>query len=128
MLAVFVSGIVVGVFGHRVYAVKSVTATLSQKPPTPEQWREQYISEMTARLKLDAGQVHQINLILDDTRAKMEALKEKGKPERKAIYEGQVAQVENLLRDDQKREYRVFREERRRRMKEREKREAAARN
>ena len=122
LLAVFVCGIVVGVFGHRVYAVKSVSATLApQPPPNPEQWRKQYVAEMTTRLGLQADQVAKVNVILDETRTKMEALKAQGHAERKAIYEAQVARIDTLLNDQQKVEYGKLREERRQRRLEREK-------
>lgn len=115
LLAVFVSGIVVGVFGHQVYSVKSVSATL--QPSTPEQWRKQYMAELTDRLKLDAGQVHQIDAIMDDTRAKVQAVKERSRPEMKAIYDQQVGKIESVLKEDQKKQYALFREERKRKIK-----------
>lgn len=112
LLAVFVSGIVVGVFGHQVYSVKTVSATL--QPSSPEEWRKQYMTELTNRLKLDRSQVQQINAIMDDTRAKFHAAKERSRPEMKAIYEEQVARIAALLSDGQKKEYTLFREERKR--------------
>ena len=127
LFAVFVCGIVVGVFGHRVYAVKTVNATLRAAPQSPEEWRRQYMSEMTERLKLDTAQVSKVNSILDETRVKMEALKASGNSERKAIYDLQVAQIESLLEDSQKREYAKIREERRQKRLEREKREGGSR-
>ncbi|HYZ86874.1 MAG TPA: hypothetical protein VE621_20830 [Bryobacteraceae bacterium] len=122
-LAVFVSGIVVGVFGHRVYAVKTVSA-VQQNPPSPEQWRAQYVSDMRSRLKLNDEQVQQINGILDDTRHKVKAVKDRYKPELKTIYDEQVARVELLLNEAQIKEYAAFREERKKIAQENEKKQS----
>jgi hypothetical protein len=118
--AVFLSGIVVGVFGHSVYEVKTVSATL-QPPPSPEQWRKQYLTDLSERLQLNADQVSKVDMILIEAGAKVKAVKDRYKPEMKAIYHEQVRQIDLLLDDKQKSEYALFREERKKRMKEWEK-------
>ncbi len=111
LLLVFVSGVVVGVLGHRLYTASSVIAT-RQNPRTPEEYRQKYLAEMRTRLKLDEAQVKQLNTILDNTRDQFRDFREKHKSEFKAIQDGQVAKINALLNDTQRAEYERMRQER----------------
>lgn len=107
---VFLSGALVGVAGHRLYATRGVSA--DAQPTSPEDFRRQYVQEMTSRLKLNAEQVSQLNVILDDTRARYRSLKDKYKPEMKTIQEEQVQKVREFLSEEQRVEYEKLRKER----------------
>ena len=111
MLAVFLSGVVVGGFGHRLYTAKSVSATAPSRPD-PEEYRRRYITELKARLDLNDEQLRQVNGILDQTRERFKQLREKHRPEMKAIHDGQVSQINSILTEPQRVEYEKFRAER----------------
>lgn len=105
MLAVFLTGTAVGAFGHRLYTVKSVIASPAQPPRSPDEWRRQFMDEMHTRLKLDSEQVTQLGTILDDTRVKFRAVRDKYKPEMKALHDEQVNRIKSMLTESQRDEY-----------------------
>lgn len=109
---VFASGLVVGGFGHRLYTVKSVSATTSAKKKTPDEYRSEYMAEMRQRLSLTAQQAKDLEVILDGTRAKYREFRERTKPEMEAIQNGQTNAIRALLDDKQKQEYELMRAER----------------
>lgn len=117
MLAVFLSGVVVGGFSHRLYTVKSVDAK-QEAALSPEEWRRKYIAEMTSRLGLLPEQVSQLNLILDETKYQYRDEKDRNKSETKRIHNGYLAKVRSILSEPQRAEYEVLREEREKRRKE----------
>ncbi|MDQ2900110.1 MAG: hypothetical protein M3Y07_09955 [Acidobacteriota bacterium] len=102
-MLVFLSGSVVGVFGHRLYMAKSVSA--GPLPRTPEQYKRKYLEEMRNRLKLDAGQVGQLSSIMDETRQRFREQHDRSKPELDQIQKEQHAKVNGLLTDGQRAEY-----------------------
>ncbi|MBI1895087.1 MAG: hypothetical protein HYS04_00925 [Acidobacteria bacterium] len=116
MLAVFLSGIVVGAFGYRLYTVNAVSARGRHTHGSPEEYRRKYVQELRTRLQLDDTQVQQLQGVLDDTRAKFEALRQKYDPEVRQIREYQTERIRALLTERQKPEYERFRQERERRM------------
>ncbi len=114
---IFLSGVAVGVFGHRLYIVSSVNAG----PPTPAEFRKQLVSEMTAKVKLRPEQVTRLNQILDQTKAKFDAADDRKKkemrPEYMAIRNEQTELIRQMLDDGQKPAFEQFRQERRERRK-----------
>ena len=126
MLAVFLSGIAVGGVGYRLYTVKSVVAVAPAPPKNPEDVRKKYIGELNEKLKLQPEQIQKINSILDETRTRYRAEKERSKAEMKKLHDGQVEQVRSILSDSQKPEYEKFHQERERQMKEMEKKRKAS--
>lgn len=124
LLAVFVSGVVVGALGYRLYMAKTVGAVSAQRSgsPSPEEFRKRYVNELRERLHLDEQQVAELNAILDRAKQRHQALREKQKPEVKAIYEQQVDEIRAMLRPEQRPEFERFREEREKKRKEMEKR------
>ncbi|HUS05038.1 MAG TPA: hypothetical protein VMZ52_01990 [Bryobacteraceae bacterium] len=114
IVAVFVSGVLVGAFGHQLYTVKTVIAKVATN--NPEEWRKKYVTEMQDRLKLDAGQTQQLNSILDQTRARYREVKERYRPEMKQIHEEQIQKVRAILNKEQQPEYDKLRRERDQRM------------
>jgi hypothetical protein len=111
---IFCSGALVGVFGHRLYTVNAVDAKTSR---SPDEWRKRYVTEMQTRLKLRADQVKQLNVILDETRERFHAARERMRPEMDAIRGQQIAEIQGILDPAQRAEYDKMREERERNMK-----------
>jgi uncharacterized protein YeaO (DUF488 family) len=109
---VFASGLVVGGFGHRLYTVKSVSATSEAKKKTPDDYRREYMAEMKQRLTLNDKQSKDLEVILDATRAKYKAFRERTKPEMDAIQSAQTEAINALLDETQRKEYALMRAER----------------
>lgn len=90
---IFGMGAATGVLAHRLYVANTVSAS--------EDWRVRYINEMHSRLKLTNLQVDKLNDILDDTRAKVRAVKDEYKPEMLKIKDDQVARIQAMLTPEQ---------------------------
>ena len=120
LLAVFVSGTVVGAFGHRLYTVSSVNAgAVQQRRPSPEEFRARYVSDLQSRLHLEPEQTTKLHTILDDTHKKFHAMRERHKPEAEKIQLEQREQIRAMLNPSQQSEYVKFVEEQDRKRKER---------
>ena len=98
-LLLFGLGAAVGALGHRYYLASTVSAK------TAEDYRNKYVSEMQAKLKLSEHQVAQLQVILDDTKANMRALRESHHPELVRIKNDQCRQVKAILSPDQGKDY-----------------------
>ncbi|MBC7924263.1 MAG: hypothetical protein H7039_01265 [Bryobacteraceae bacterium] len=107
LLAVFASGAVAGGFVVSLYKTKTVTANSA-----PRAWREQYVGNLTSRLKLSGEQVLQLNTILDETKSRYDAVKRQYKPDMDRIHGEQVDKVRAMLNSSQVPEYDRFRVER----------------
>jgi uncharacterized membrane protein len=105
MFAVFLSGALVGAFGHRLYTVRSVNAELKPSKPTPEDWRRREVHELRTRLNLEEGQVSKLNEILDHTRDRFHAMKERTRPEAEQIRQSQRNSIRAMLNASQQAEY-----------------------
>jgi hypothetical protein len=110
LLLVFGGGVAVGGFGHRLYTVKTVSATSARK--TPDDYRRAYMSEMKQRLKLTDTQSVDIEKVLDATRDRYRAFRERTKPEMDKIQTDQTREIRGILSDEQMREYDKMRAER----------------
>lgn len=110
LVLVFVSGILVGAFGQRLYSARSVNANPN---PRPDEWRQHYLEEMRRRLHVDDNQVAQVNSILDKTRERFDAVRKRMQPEMDAIHQDQIDQITALLNATQRAEYAKMLEERR---------------
>jgi hypothetical protein len=119
LLAVFGSGIAVGAFAYHSYTAKTVSARVDGPVKRdPQEWRRQYLEEISSRLQLDPTQLGHLNGILDETRARFKGLKERHKKEIDDVKAAQTEQIKSILTPVQKPEFDKFREERERRMKE----------
>jgi len=108
-----------------------------QGRPSPAEFRKRYTDDLTKAVKLDNDQVAKLGTILDDTGQEFAKLREKShpewevldkqrealakereaydkkwRPEREAIQNHQVDQINSILRDDQKKLFADFRAER----------------
>ena len=127
LLLVFLSGGVLGAFTYRLYSISPVQsgkdAGAPPKKQSPEEFRKRYVSDLTSAVKLDSGQVTALNRVLDQTRDEADklndkikrdhdAVNEKWHPDREAIHNHQVENINGLLRPDQLPLYAAFRAER----------------
>ena len=113
MLAVFVSGSMVGAFAHRLYMVRTATA---DAPPhqrrSPAEFRQRYLGEMKIRLGLDDTQTARLNEVLDHTRQRFRDFNEKHKTELSGIHEDQVREIRAMLKPEQMPLYEEYLKER----------------
>lgn len=105
---IFASGVVLGVFGHSLYAV----TTVASKGLKPEDIRKKRMAEMQTRMKLSDEQFSKINSIFEDTRAKWHEVRERYRPEMDAIESAQRDKVRAVLSPDQRAEYEKMLKER----------------
>jgi hypothetical protein len=107
---IFFSGLAVGALGHRLYATSAVAATAA--PPRPDDWRRQFIQEMVTRVHLEPEQVTALHVVLDESKTLFDQVRDKYKPEMKAIYDSQVDKVRQMLKPEQRPLYEALRLER----------------
>ncbi|MBI3684402.1 MAG: hypothetical protein HY235_28850 [Acidobacteria bacterium] len=119
LLLVFLSGALVGAFGYRLYSAKAVGATArSVRSQGHDAFRQRYLKDMESRLKLDASQMQKLVAILDETRARYKATRDRMDPEMKQIQLEQRDRIRGILSADQKPEYEKMLEERERKRRE----------
>lgn len=116
-LLLFGLGAVVGALGHRYYAATTVAAN------TAQDFRQKYVSEMKKSLKLNDHQVAELQVILDDTKAKFKAMRETQHSEMVQIKDDQLAKVKSILSQQQAGQYEAMVAEREQRAKEQEERD-----
>lgn len=112
----FVSGMAVGALSHRYYT-QGLAAAQASPLRGPEQFRQQYMAEMKARLELTPEQTQQIEAILDDMRDKFRALRELHRPHEKALQAEHTSRITAILTPAQQAEYELMRAEREERRK-----------
>jgi len=112
LVLLFLSGVAVGAFGLRLYNLHSVHANSPR--PTPEEFRRRYVEDLKSRLKLTDDQVSKLGPILDETGKQIRELREKHRPELKAIQDEQTQKIRAILDGSQQAEFSRFQEERER--------------
>jgi hypothetical protein len=112
---IFASGVLLGVFGQRLYNAAEVSA--AQSRPSPEEVRKRNIEEARARLHLTDAQVTGFNVILDESLARYRELNEKERPELQAIYQHQTERINAILTPEQLVQMEQLRQERREKQK-----------
>ena len=95
----FVCGIIAGALGDRYFSMLKVNAK------TAEDFRHQYTNEMRTRLKLTPEQIRQLDVILDETKAKYKAVRDQHRPEMVKIKDEQIERVKSILTPAQVPEY-----------------------
>jgi Spy/CpxP family protein refolding chaperone len=106
---VFASGVVLGIFGHSLYAVST---TASSKGKNPEEFRKRVIAEYRSRLQLTDDQVTKLNAIMDETRARVEETRQKMHPAYQKIRAEQNEKIRQLLSAEQQAEFDKMHKER----------------
>jgi hypothetical protein len=124
LILVFASGALVGAVAHRLYMVNTVSSGKSPDgaPPPPgkkmdpDEIRRHILADMKEKIKLDDGQVDQLDRIYDQTREQFDQMRrtmnEQMKPERDAIWAAQVEKTKGILRPDQLPLYEKYRADR----------------
>jgi hypothetical protein len=134
LILVFVSGGVLGAFAFRAYTgpstVTPASAGATPRKMSPEEFRKNYSATLAKEIKLDSEQVAKLNVILDETHAEYDKVREKSKPEwdalnkerdnlaekwrpeREAIQVRQTEKINAILRDDQRPLFAAWRAER----------------
>ena len=110
LLLVFVSGSVVGALGYRTY--NPPTARTVSTPPSPSEWRRQYIDESRSRLSLTDDQVAKLSSILDQTEARFRQARERENQEIRQIREDHFERVRTILTAEQLPKYEKLHQER----------------
>ncbi|SRR5579875_3058659 len=91
-----------------------------------EDYRQRYVNEMQSKLKLTPAQVSQLQDILDDTKAKVKAVRDSYHPQMIKIKDEQISRVKSILTPQQVPAYVQLVAERERRAKEQEERDREA--
>ncbi len=113
-ILLFGLGTVVGALAHRYYSPSVVIAN------SPESFRQTYISEMKSKLALNTKQIASLQDILDDTKAQIQAVRDRTHPEMVRIRQEQVARVKAILTSHQLPAYEKLLADRERRNREQE--------
>lgn len=116
-ILLFCFGAAVGALAHRYYASASVSAN------SAEHFRQHYVSEMQSKLNLTPSQLTQLQAILDDTKAKVKAVRDAYHPAMLKIKQEQISRVKSILTPQQIPAYDRLVAEREQRMKEQEERD-----
>jgi hypothetical protein len=109
VLLVFLSGVLVGVVGFGIFNTR---VARPGSAPGREEMLKRYREELRTRLNLRPEQVRDMDAILEDTHNRFRQLREKWRPEVRAIMDEQTERLRALLDDRQKTEYDRMREER----------------
>ena len=109
---VFASGAVLGFFSNRLYSATTVSASKAGSgKPTPEDFRKWVNTYYPERLKLTGDQVQQMNLILDESQAQVNAIHARMDPEIQAVHANQITRMNLMLTPEQQTEYEKMRKE-----------------
>src|SRR5579871_4843849 len=108
LFLVFISGAVVGALGYRMYSPPSAR---SEHRVNPEQWRKQYLDELTARVGLTPDQVTKVNAILDETDTRFNQAREQHHQAIEQIKEDHRSKLRALMTPEQLVKYEQFRAE-----------------
>jgi Spy/CpxP family protein refolding chaperone len=101
---IFASGAVLGVFGNRLY-VASRDAGKPGPRPNPEDFRKRLLDTFRDRLHLNEDQVAKLNVIMDETRSRVEETRHQMRPAYQKIHEEQDQKIRALLTPDQQVEF-----------------------
>jgi len=115
LLLVFVSGSVVGALGYRTYNPPTARGSA---PPSPSEWRHNYIEESRSRLSLSDEQVVKLTAILDQTEARFREAREHENQAIGQIRDEHVERVRTILTPEQLPKYEQLHKEREARSKE----------
>jgi len=119
LLLVFGSGAVVGALGYRTYNPPTARSG-SAPPPSPSEFRRQYMEESKARLSLTDDQVEKMGAILDQTDARFREIREHDNQLIRQIREEHFERVRGILTAEQIPKYEKLHAEREARSKQQE--------
>jgi Spy/CpxP family protein refolding chaperone len=123
LLLVFGSGAVVGALGYRTYNPPTARGSLNPPPPpSPSEWRRQYMEESKTRLSLTDDQVEKLSAILDQTDARFREIRQHDNELIRQVREDHVERVRTILTAEQIPKYEKLHAEREAKAKEQHKR------
>ncbi len=98
----FACGAAVGALGNHLYETK-VSAKNAQDmiARNAEDYRQRYLNEMQTKLNLTAAQLNHLQDILDDTKAKVKAVRDSYHPAMLKIKFDQISRVKSILTPEQ---------------------------
>lgn len=96
LLAVFLSGALVGALGYRAYKPPASNAKVS-----PEEWRKQYLRDIEQKVSLSQDQVQKVDEILEITSDRFHEARDKHNQLVKQIGDEQRANIRAILTPDQ---------------------------
>jgi Spy/CpxP family protein refolding chaperone len=109
-LLVFLSGSLVGALGYRTY--NPPTARSSSAPPSPDEWKRQYMEESRTRLNLTDDQVTKLSVLMDQTQDRFRQQHEHENEMVNEIRQDHIARVRAILTPDQLPKYEALHAER----------------
>jgi Spy/CpxP family protein refolding chaperone len=101
---IFASGAVLGAFGTRLYTA-SREASKPGPRPNPEEFRKKLLDTFRDRLHLTDDQFAKLNVIMDETRSRVEETRHQMKPAYQKIHEEQDQKIRQMLTADQQVEF-----------------------
>ncbi len=106
---VFLSGILLGAVGLGLY---NAQVQAKADPCGPDAMRARYREDLRTRLQLSSGQLAKLDSIMEATHQRFRALRDKYRPEVKAIQAEQSDSIRAMLDDRQRVEYDKLQQER----------------
>lgn len=113
---IFLSGLVVGGFGYRVFFGNCAKKAAVHK--TADEVRKEYVASLKKAVGLEPDQASKIDQILINTRAEYLEIHKRIEPDVKALHERQIAQMRAVLTPAQQVKFDQWRNEREHRGKE----------
>jgi Spy/CpxP family protein refolding chaperone len=103
---VFASGAALGVFGDRYYAAEQTNGKgKGKRGPSPDEFRKMYLTGMQKQLLLSNDQVTKLSNIMDETRALLDDMHKRHKPEQQEIQRSQNEKIRALFDNIQREKY-----------------------
>lgn len=114
---VFAAGAAFGVAANEFYSTR--VAKAGDRRPTPSEFRQRIIDDLTRDLNLDASQVSQVSQIYDGIGEKYKQVRDEMEPRFDAIRQLRAEQVMAVLSPEQQAKYQSMLEQRRRKREQR---------
>jgi Spy/CpxP family protein refolding chaperone len=114
---VFAAGAAFGVAANEFYSTKVASAV--NRRPTPSEFRQRIIDDLTRDLNLDAAQSDEVSRIYDGIGEKYKQVRDEMEPRFDAIRKQRAEQIMAVLNPEQQAKYQSMLEERRRKREQR---------
>jgi hypothetical protein len=114
---VFAAGAAFGVAANEFYSTKVASAV--NRRPTPSEFRQRIIDDLTRDLNLDAAQADEVSRIYDGIGENYKQVRDEMEPRFDAIRKQRAEQIMAVLNPEQQAKYQSMLEERRRKREQR---------
>ncbi len=108
MSLVFASGAALGIYGDRYYAASTAqdnSKNRGKRGPSPEEFRKMYLTGMQKQLLLSDDQVTKLSSIMDETRALLDEMHKRQRPEQQEIQRSQGEKIRAVFDNIQREKY-----------------------